>query len=102
MYQIKDTSISGINWQWIFMGGSIAGLLGLLVSALTLSVPIRVKVCYTPHSAMELKEFKSAVLSRIAASTSNFMGGGGATEWRGPVHTAVSFRQVIMRLCLRA
>jgi hypothetical protein len=101
-YQVTRTSISGIRWPWIFMSGPVIGLIALILQLLTLTVPVRVSVSYAPASPMELKEFKSVVLSRISASASNFMGGGDATAWRAPVNTAASFSQVIGRLCLRA
>lgn len=101
VHSVTGTSIAGVHWRWIFMSGPIIGVIGLFISLLTLSVPVRVAISYVPSSTMDLKEFKGAVLSRISASTGNFMGKGGAAEWRGPVNTAASFEQVISRLCLR-
>jgi hypothetical protein len=100
-FQVTDTSLSGINWRWVFMAGPVTGIVLLLLQVVTLNVPVRVKASYAPAPAMSLGEFKAAVLARIAASTNNFMGRGDASAWRPSVNTAKSFSQLVERLCLR-
>ena len=101
-YRVTTTAISGVNWRWLFMAGPVVGLFAFVLSLLTLSTPVLVRASYAHAPPMSLTEFKSVVLSRIAASTSNFMGGGDSTQWRSRVNTAHTFAQLVSRLSLRA
>ena len=99
--RITDVSISGISWRRLFLMGPVSGIVALVLDTLLLSIPVKVRVTYAPTSPMALPDLKSLVLARIAASTSNFMGRGSATNWQATVNTARSFSQLINRLCLQ-
>jgi hypothetical protein len=99
-FSVTKVELAGINWHWVFLGGPVTGIVVFLIQVLTLSVPVKVRASYLPATPVSLSKFKSMVLERMAFSTSNFMGGGNASQWRAPVNTATSFSQVIDRLCL--